>query len=173
MVSLSAERLITLLQHEPGLLLEVKKRLVRTAFEQGRILEPRDLTDEALFRLLREDENVRVLATQEAVNRYYIHALPTQAEREREMMMARNASSNTRRMPGQDQLPMGNEEDLYWAQQQRKADAASAQKQQQQRGVPQTPPLPDIPEMTPVPPAPGLKPMQPEELPGLLRTSAA
>ena len=53
-VSLSAEKIIDLLQQEPGLLLQVKKMLVRKAFEQGRILDPTDLTDEALFRLLRE-----------------------------------------------------------------------------------------------------------------------
>ena len=68
-VSLSAEKLITLLQKETGLLLEVKKLLVRKAFEQGRILESKDLTDEALFRLMREDENIRVLATQEVMKR--------------------------------------------------------------------------------------------------------
>src|ERR1700730_2955436 len=86
-VSLSAEKLIVLLQKETGLLLEVKKLLVRKAFEQGRILEPRDLTDEALFRLLREDENIRVLATQEVSKRRYIRALPTGEERRRESAM--------------------------------------------------------------------------------------
>jgi len=180
MVSLSAEKLISLLQHETGLLLEVKKRLVRTAFEQGRILEPKDLTDEALFRLLREDGNVRVLATQEAVSRSYIRALPTRSERERESaLMARNGAqgygtrSNVQRLPGQDQPPpSGTDEDLYWAQQQRKADAQRLQQQQQQQQGTEIEQVPAVPEMTPVPPAPGLKPMQPEELPELLRTSA-
>src|ERR1700734_267195 len=83
-VSLSAEKLITLLQKETGLLLEVKKLLVRAAFEQGRILDSKDLTDEALFRLLREDDNIRVLATQEVTKRRYIQALPTEEERQRE-----------------------------------------------------------------------------------------
>src|ERR1700723_533474 len=83
-VSLSAEKLIGILQKETGLLLEVKKLLVRKAFEQGRILEPEELTDEALFRLLREDENIRVLATQEVSTRLYIRALPTREERQRE-----------------------------------------------------------------------------------------
>ena len=49
-VSLSADKIIPLLQRETGLLLEVKKLLVRKAFEQGRLLDARDLTDEALFR---------------------------------------------------------------------------------------------------------------------------
>ena len=89
-VSLSAEKLITLLQKETGLLLEVKKLLVRKAFEQGRILESRDLTDEALFRLLREDENIRVLVTQEVSRRRYIRALPTPEERQSEAAAANN-----------------------------------------------------------------------------------
>src|ERR1700734_2838919 len=90
-VSLSAEKLIALLQRETGLLLEVKKLLVRKAFEQGRILDPQDLTDEALFRLLRQDETIRVLATQEVSKRLYIRALPTREERERESTMPMNA----------------------------------------------------------------------------------
>jgi hypothetical protein len=45
---------------------------VRKAFEQRRLLDPADLTDEALFRLMREDENSRILATQEIEDRAYI-----------------------------------------------------------------------------------------------------
>jgi len=51
MVSLSADKIILILREEPGLLLEVKKALVRKAFEQGRVLSASDLTDDALFRL--------------------------------------------------------------------------------------------------------------------------
>jgi len=36
------------------LLLQVKKALVRKAYEQGRLLDPRDLTDDSLFNLVRE-----------------------------------------------------------------------------------------------------------------------
>ncbi len=96
-VSLSAEKLIALLQKETGLLLEVKKLLFRKAFEQGRTLDSRDLTDEALFRLLREDEDIRVLATQEVSKRQYIRALPTHEER--------------------------NQEDRYWSDQERRKAA--------------------------------------------------
>ena len=39
LVSLSAEKIIPLLQAEPGLLLQVKKLLVRRAYEQGRLLD--------------------------------------------------------------------------------------------------------------------------------------
>src|SRR5579862_2736809 len=44
MVSLSPDRILTILRQEPGLMLQVKKALVRKAFEQGRILDPNELT---------------------------------------------------------------------------------------------------------------------------------
>src|SRR5208283_1743696 len=72
MVSLSADRILSILRQEPGLLLQVKKALVRKAFEQGRILDPKDLTDEALFRIIREDDSIRIIATQEIEDRSYI-----------------------------------------------------------------------------------------------------
>src|SRR5207245_4310849 len=80
LVSLSADKIILLLQQEPGLLLQVKKMLVRKAYEQGRLLDSQDLTDEALFRLLRRDENIRVLATREIVDRQYVRVKPTREE---------------------------------------------------------------------------------------------
>src|SRR5207245_9428032 len=82
-VSLPAEKIILLLQQEPGLFLQVKKMLVRKAYQQGRVLEPQELTDEALFRLIRQDENVRVVITNEIVDRNYIRAKPTREELER------------------------------------------------------------------------------------------
>jgi len=87
-VSFSAETIIVMLRREPGLLLQVKKMLVRKAFEQGRVLESSDLTDDELFRLLRDDENIRILATHEIEDRSYIRAKPTQAELERENALA-------------------------------------------------------------------------------------
>src|SRR5438445_10222959 len=94
-VALSADKIIDLLRQEPGLLLEAKRILVRKAYEQGRILDPDDLTDEALFQLLREDQNVRVLVTREIEDRAYIRAKPTreQIERERELNSGYSAPS--------------------------------------------------------------------------------
>jgi len=80
MVSLSADKIIAILREETGLLLEVKKALVRKAFEQGRILDPKDLTDDALFRIIREDESIRIIATREIEERSYIKAKPTREE---------------------------------------------------------------------------------------------
>ena len=80
MVSLSADRILYILRDEPGLLLQVKKALVRIAFEQGRILDPKDLTDDALFRLIREDDSIRIIATREIVDRSYVRAKPTRED---------------------------------------------------------------------------------------------
>lgn len=96
MVSLSAEDIIVILQKEPGLLLEVKKLLVRKAYEQGRILDPQDLTDEALYRVIARDENVRVLVTREIEDREYIRVKPTKEElRHEEQGNARPRTAET------------------------------------------------------------------------------
>ena len=80
LVSLSPAAIIQILQREPGLLLEVKKALVRRAYEQGRLLEAEDLTDEALFQLLHEDASARALATREVEARMYVRAKPNSDE---------------------------------------------------------------------------------------------
>jgi len=122
-VSLSADKIIELLQREPGLLLAVKKRLVREAFEQGRLLDPKDLSDESLFLLLRQDENIRILATQEIEDRSYVRPKPTQEElaqenywRTRSLQRARenvSPASETRNVPSTG----GNQEERYWSRQ--------------------------------------------------------
>ena len=129
-VSLSAEKLISLLQKETGLLLEVKKLLVRRAFDQGRILESKDLTDEALFRLLREDENIRVLATQEVMKRRYIQALPTREERQREASLCVSSIPSTQGESSTPETsdktgnasPKPSKEDRYWSDQARRSE---------------------------------------------------
>src|SRR5690242_14550611 len=50
LVSLPSEKIILLLEQEPGLFLEVKKMLVRRAYSQGRVIDPKELTDESIFR---------------------------------------------------------------------------------------------------------------------------
>jgi len=145
-VSLSAEKLITLLQKETGLLLEVKKLLVRKAFEQGRILESADLTDEALFRLLREDENIRVLATQEVSKRLYIRALPTQDERQRELVMgAHSITTGEEESPttaNPDKTRNKSQEERYWSDQDRRIPV-SPQPTQPQYGPQYSPQSPE------------------------------
>jgi protein involved in polysaccharide export with SLBB domain len=75
-VSLSASTINRILLREPGLLLAVKKALVRKGYEQGRLLDAADLTDDTLFQLLQEDNNVRILATREIEARGYVQAKP-------------------------------------------------------------------------------------------------
>ncbi len=80
LVSLSAERIIQLLNKETGVLLVIKRQFVKMAFAQGRLLEESDLTDEALFRYIREDAGVRNMVTRELERRNYIRPKPTQDE---------------------------------------------------------------------------------------------
>ncbi len=117
MVSLSADRIISILSTEPGLLLECKKLLVREAYQQGRLLDPQDLNDEEIFRLVRQDTNIRVLFTHEIEDRAYVQAKPTREEMERDLQ--RGVLS----MPQATQLQTGglgnikgpkNQEDAYW-----------------------------------------------------------
>ncbi len=116
MVSLSADKITQILQNEAGLLLQVKKAIVRKAFEQGRVLDPNDLTDDALFRLIKDDQNVRVIATQEIESRSYIRALPTREE------LARNLPCRDP-LAGKDVKPPDpadakgpySQEQIYWA----------------------------------------------------------
>jgi len=123
LVSLSADKITEILRDEPGLLLQVKKTVVRKAFEQGRVLDPNDLTDDALFRLIREDQNVRVIATREIEDRSYIRAKPTREELARnlpcrqpelsEKEIEKNAA--TRASDQQDIKKIASQEQLYWA----------------------------------------------------------
>jgi len=71
LVSLSADTIVSVLRKDPSFLLRVKRQLVKKAYEQGRILDARDLEDDALFRLIQEDQSVRVLITREIERRYF------------------------------------------------------------------------------------------------------
>lgn len=118
LVSLSPDKITQILRQEPGLLLEVKKALVRKAFDQGRVLNAIDLTDDALFRLIRDDQNARVIATKEIEDRQYVRAKPTREELARNLpCQAPIPLSKDAKMPDQpdtSKLPLTQEE-LYWA----------------------------------------------------------
>lgn len=121
-VALSPDKIIELLRQEPGLLLEVKKMLVRKAYEQGRILDPEDLTDDSLFELLREDHNICVLATREIEDRSYVRAKPTKQEIERQQELdARRGvvrtSAQTQPQAGTAGPKPASQEDAYWEKQ--------------------------------------------------------
>jgi len=128
MVSLSADKIVLILRQEPGLLLQVKKALVRKAFEQGRVLNPTDLTDDALFRLIREDDNARVIATREIEDRQYVRAKPSREELARNLPCRQSTTTEETLTKAQDQnsqdivkrLP--SEEEQYWAKHQEDVD---------------------------------------------------
>jgi protein involved in polysaccharide export with SLBB domain len=123
MVSLSADRILFILRDEPGLLLQIKKALVRKAFEQGRILDPNDLTDDALFTLIRQDDNIRVIATHEIVDRAYIKAKPTREELARDFpcrqLILNDTETIAAKQPDQsasntNTKPVPSQEEEYW-----------------------------------------------------------
>src|SRR5260370_27007799 len=62
------------------MLLGEKRLWVPKSYGQGRPRAPADLTDDALFQLLREDDNIRVLATLEIERREYVRPKPTRQE---------------------------------------------------------------------------------------------
>src|SRR5215469_8062381 len=112
LVSLPPERIILLLQQEPGLFLEVKKMLVRKAYAQGRVLDPQELADDAIFRRIREDEDTRALITQQIVDRGYVRAKPTREQVAKEMEeRQRMAKARTEREPSGYEEENGEPED--------------------------------------------------------------
>src|SRR5436190_17078992 len=130
MVSLPAEKIIGLLQQEPGLFLQVKKMLVRKAYEQGRLLDPEELSDDVLFRLITRDEKIRILVTHEIVERNYIRAKPNRDELEQEQQQQSDLASA---QAEQADLKNGmNQEQAYWSS--RVAQAQRLQTQQQLPG---------------------------------------
>ena len=151
-MALSSDLIVELLKNEPGLDLEVKKALVRKAYEQGRLLDPKDLEDEILFTLIRKDFNVRVIATREIENRGYIRAKPTKAELERQQLLGYpQGYPPSPSTPGNGSLPnaslssgsqpngpstngaepnVPSQEQQYWAQRQRQQELQRQRQQQ-------------------------------------------
>ncbi len=109
-VSLSAATLSEILRREPGLLLEVKRLIVRQAYEQGRLLDPAELTDDAVFELLREDDNIRILVTAEIEKREYVRAKPTRKQMQQTRIGRLPGGAAAAPAAGE------NEEELYWSQ---------------------------------------------------------
>ena len=115
-VSLSADSILEILRREPGLRLEVKRMLVRKAYEQGRLLDPADLTDDALYQLLRDDDNARALATQEIEKREYVRAKPTREEMVKDRIGRWHDTESAKGSPPLAPVVEENEEQKYWGQ---------------------------------------------------------
>ncbi|HUJ94121.1 MAG TPA: SLBB domain-containing protein [Terriglobales bacterium] len=141
LVSLSADKIIALLQEEPGLLLQVKKLLVRKAFEQGRLLDPQDLTDEALYRLIGRDENIRVIVTREIEDRQYVRVKPSREELRREEQL-RTAQTAGETAQEEAAVKAGkSQEEAYWSQRDKEMlDAAPPGGSSAQPTAPPAPP---------------------------------
>jgi protein involved in polysaccharide export with SLBB domain len=159
-VSLSATAITQILRNEPGLLLAVKKALVRKAYEQGRILDPEELSDEALFQLLQQDNNARILATREIEDRHYIQVKPT--ARELQQNLDRNRASAEQRDKAAQAEDKGNatsQESQYWSNHGTAPD----------RGREARPEAPDEIESSPPEPSPQLE-LDQSRMPGLAET---
>ena len=114
LASLSASSIIGLLRNEPGLLLEAKKSLVKAAASEGRLLDEQDLTDDALYTLIREDASVRALITREIEERRYVQVKPTRSELESGMVFACKRPDKGEAQAGESSR-QASQEETYWA----------------------------------------------------------
>ncbi|HKT26370.1 MAG TPA: SLBB domain-containing protein, partial [Terriglobales bacterium] len=78
--ALTSDVIIQLLQSEPALKLQVKRVLIQKALDQGRLLAEEDLGDNDLYALIRDDLNIRKIASDEIEKRHYLPLRPTDEE---------------------------------------------------------------------------------------------
>jgi protein involved in polysaccharide export with SLBB domain len=160
LVSLSADKILEIFRESPGLVLAFKRVLVLKAYEQGRLLDPESLTDDAVFELVRTDMRIRVLATQEIEKRSYVRAKPTEEEL-RDLNRDQSVGSRT---AGEDLNKESLSEKDYWKQR------AELERQRQAQRGPVQQQEPNAPEQNAVPPAPSVPPDRRREM---LRAQAA
>ncbi len=162
MVSLPAERIILLLEQEPGLFLEVKKMLVRNAYAQGRVLAADELTDEAIFRRISDDEEIRAQITQQIVDRGYVRAKPTNEELARQIAEQQKLAAENEQQPyGRGLAQNPDQQDQY---------SSAPSNNNQSRGVPGY--QPNLPQQqNPAPSAP--RQLNTDQTRALLQASAS
>jgi protein involved in polysaccharide export with SLBB domain len=78
--ALDAETVAQILRDNPGLMLEVRKRLIKRAYNQGHLVQPGDFATADILELIHDDAEARVIATQEIVRRDYLKLQPTEQE---------------------------------------------------------------------------------------------
>src|SRR5690348_3133174 len=78
--ALTSDVIIQLLQSQPALKLQVKRVLIQKALDQGRLLAEEDLGDTDLYALIRDDLNIRKIASDEIEKRHYLPLRPTDEE---------------------------------------------------------------------------------------------
>jgi polysaccharide export outer membrane protein len=172
LVSLSADKILSILADEPGLLLECKKLLVRTAFAQGRVLTADELSDDAVFRLVRDEQSVRILFTREIQDRYYVRAKPTKEELERDWEKGRIRVPDAAELQAEgsgNPTTAKNQEQAYWLRHERDLDRTELLNQKTGQNPSALGPLQAIPPGYQSMP-PGYQPTSPDNFsPDLLR----
>jgi protein involved in polysaccharide export with SLBB domain len=187
LVSMSADKILEIFRDAPGLVLAFKRALVLKAYEQGRLLDPESLTDDAVFDLVRTDGNIRVLATQEIEKRSYVRAKPT--EEELRQSSRRNVGSDATVAANEDLAKAPITEKEYWKQRVELERGREAEREkfreQQRQAIPDRNTVPNAPS-TPADRRretlraqttqgdidyPSMSPITPGELPSLLAGS--
>ena len=79
------------------------------------MLDPQDLTDEALFRLITTDDSIRAMVTREIEERGYVRVKPTrrELESEQQIRMLQGSDADEALLTGD--LRGKNQEDTYWS----------------------------------------------------------
>src|SRR5260370_12645965 len=108
-ISIDPNKIVEILQKEPGLTYTIKKLLADAALQEGRLLDDTSFPDSTLYYLIQSDDNIRAMVTGELIKRKYIHVLPTEHETTNEILPPRQRESElakTARDRDQDENPL-------------------------------------------------------------------
>src|SRR4051812_30187323 len=103
--SLNSDDINQILRNDPALMLYVKKLLVRKAYEQGRLLEQADLTDDEVLRLVRDDDSIRAVVSDEIMERGYLRVRPTQKELARDLIEQHQFQKALEELDAREEIP--------------------------------------------------------------------
>src|SRR5258708_14009222 len=92
-ISIDPNKLVEILQKQPGLVYAVKKLLADAALQEGRLLDDNSFPDSTLYYLIQSDENIRAMVTAELIKRKYIQVNPTEQETTNEILRQRQRQS--------------------------------------------------------------------------------
>jgi protein involved in polysaccharide export with SLBB domain len=92
-ISIDPNKIIEILQREPGLTYTIKKLLADAALQEGRLLDDTSFPDSTLYYLVQTDDNIRAMVTGELIKRKYIAVHPTEQEATNEAQRLRQRES--------------------------------------------------------------------------------
>ena len=92
-ISIDPNKLVEILQKQPGLVYAIKKLLADAALQEGRLLDDNSFPDSTLYYLIQSDENIRAMVTAELIKRKYIQVNPTEQETTNEILRQRQRQS--------------------------------------------------------------------------------